>query len=204
MDANTRQYRRHNAVVRQLTVLLIPPLDNSNPVAYFLARVNDLFEHAVRDVDDSDMVRIKIQNQVNENDKPIGISFIRKNHLSEEVTWSVFERVSQSNSRFSALDTLDVTVQSVKMLVVFGKHAIKSIGRPLSVMAHLKNSIVEVEADENCLAHAILIPISRVDNVPNYKAYRKGRNVGRLVLNLIETTHIDLSNGAGVPELVRF
>jgi len=32
------------------------PSDNTNPVANFLASVNDLFEHALRDVDYSDMV----------------------------------------------------------------------------------------------------------------------------------------------------
>jgi hypothetical protein len=33
----------------------------------------------------------------------------------------------------------------------------KSKGCPLSVMAHLKRSFVEVKALENCLAHAIII-----------------------------------------------
>ena len=56
MDTNTRRYRRYNAVGRQLTVRLIPPSNNSDPVAHFLASVNDLFENALRDVEDSDMV----------------------------------------------------------------------------------------------------------------------------------------------------
>jgi len=76
-------------------VRLIPPSDNSSPVAHFLASVNDLFEHTLRDVDDSDMLGITIKNQVNQNDKPIGISVRRKYQLSGEVIWSVFERVSQ-------------------------------------------------------------------------------------------------------------
>jgi len=32
--------------------------------------MNELFEYALQDVDDSDMVGITIQNQVNQNDKP--------------------------------------------------------------------------------------------------------------------------------------
>ena len=72
--------------------------------------------------------------------------------MSGEVIWSVFKKVSQSNSRFNALDTLVVTVHSVKMPVGFG-YGIKIKGRPLSVMAHLKKSIVEVKDEENCLAH---------------------------------------------------
>ena len=142
VDTNTREYRRNNSVGRQLTVRLMLPLDNTNPVAHFLASVNDLIEHALRDAGDSDMVRMNIQNQVKQNDKPIGVSFRLKDHLSVGVIWSLFEKASQSNSRFNALDTLVVTVHSVKMPVRFGKKVLKSRGKPLSVMAHLKRSIV--------------------------------------------------------------
>jgi len=138
LDRNTRQYRRFNAEGRQLTVRLNPSSDACDPVSHFLASVNDLFESVLSDVGDSDMLGIAIQNQVNQNDKPIGISFRRKGQLSGDVIWSVFERVSQSNSRFNALDTLLVTVHSVKMPGGFGKHALKCKGRPLSIMAHLK------------------------------------------------------------------
>ena len=95
------------------------------------------------------MVGINIQNQVNQKYKPVGISFRRKDQLSGVVIWSVFEKGSQSNSRFNALDTLVVTVHSVKMPVGYGKHAIKTMGRPFSVMAHFKKSIVEVKATDN-------------------------------------------------------
>ena len=74
VDANTREYRRYNAVRRQSTVRLIHPSDNTNPVAHFLASVNDLVVHALRDLDDSDMVGMTIENQVNQNYKPIGMS----------------------------------------------------------------------------------------------------------------------------------
>jgi len=143
--------------------------------------VNDLFENVLSEVGDSDMVGITIQNQVNQNDKPIGFSFRRKDQLSGDVVWSVFERVSQSNSRFNALDTLVVTVHSVKMPVGFGKHAVKSKGRPLSTMAHLKRSIVEVKTEDNCLAHALVIAIARVENDPHYKAYIQGRKIRNVV-----------------------
>jgi len=199
-DTVRRQYRRYNAVGTQLTVRLLPPADNSDPVGHFLASVNELFEYALQDVSDSDMVGITIQNRVNQNDKAIGISFRRKGQLSGEVIWSVFEKVSQSNSR---LDTL-VTVHSFKMPVGYGKHAIKSMGRPLSVMAHLKSSIVEVKAEENCLAHALIIAIARVDNDANYTAYRKGRKIRPVVQALLKETGTDLTNGGGSPNLTVF
>ena len=43
-----------------------------------------------------------------------------------------------------------------------------------------------------------------MENDPEYKAYRQGRKIRQVVQTLLETSGIDLSNGAGIPELVRF
>ena len=124
--------------------------------------------------------------------------------MSGEVIWSVFEKVSQSNAGFNALDTLVVTAHSVQMPVGYSKHAIKRMGRPLSLMAHLKSSIVEVKEEENCLAHALLIAIARVDNDANYIAYHQGRKMRPVVEALLQQIGIDLTRGGGIPELNRF
>ena len=93
----TRQYRRSNALGTQLTVRLLPPADgdDTDPVSHFLASVNDLFEHGLQNASYSDMVGITIQNEINQSEKPIGVSFGRKEQLSGDVIWSVFEKVSQ-------------------------------------------------------------------------------------------------------------
>jgi hypothetical protein len=161
-DEINREYRRFNTVGTQLTVRLLPPSDATDPVTHFLASVNDLFEYALRDCDDSDMVGITIRNEVNGHDKPVGFSFRRKDQVSGELIWNVLGRVTQSNARFGAMDRLIVTVNSVKMPVGFGG-GIKTKGRQLSVMAHLKRSIIEVKAEQNCLAHALVIAIARVN-----------------------------------------
>jgi hypothetical protein len=119
------------------------------------------------------MVGITISNEVNVQNKVIGISFRRKDQIMGDVIWSVFEKVAQSNARFNALDKLVVTVHSVKMPIGHGRNATK--GRPLEAMAHLKRSIVEVKAKESCLAHALIIIITKLTNYPNYKAYIQGR-----------------------------
>jgi len=90
------------------------------------------------------------------------------------------------------------------MPVGFGKHVITSTGRTLSVMAHLKTKMVEMKAEENCSAHALLIAIVKVDKDTSYKAYIQGRKIRHVVETLLETTGIDLSNGAVITELVRF
>jgi len=100
--------------------------------------VNDLFDYALRNVGDSDMVGVTIHNEVNFLDKVIGTSFRRKDQLSEEVMWSVFSKVAQSNARYNAMDRLIFVVHSVKMPVGFGGKSIKSKGRTLSVKVHEK------------------------------------------------------------------
>ena len=81
----------------QFKLCLLPPLDadDTDPVSYFLASVNDLLQPALQNASDSDMVGITIQNEINQNKKPIGVSFRRKDQLSVEVIWSVFEIGSQ-------------------------------------------------------------------------------------------------------------
>ena len=165
--------------------------------------MNDLFEHALQGVSDSDMMGITIQNEVNQNDKAIGISFRRKDQLAGDVIWSVHEKVAQSNSRFNAQDRLVMTVHSVKMPVGFGG-GVKTKGRPISVMAHLKKSIIEVKAENKCLAHALLIAISRINNNSNYNSYRRGYKIRPAVQNLLEKTDIHLTKSGGIPELVTF
>jgi len=90
----------------QLVVRLLTPSNARDPVSRFLPCVNDLFRDALQNLSDSDMVGITIQNRVNQNDKPIVISFRRKVQLAGEVIWSLVEKVSQSNARFNALDKL--------------------------------------------------------------------------------------------------
>jgi len=140
-----REYSRFNARSTELTVRLLPPAveDNQDAITHFQASVNDLFDYALRNVDDSDMVGVTIHNEVNLLDKTIGISFRRKNHLSEEVIWCVFSKVVLSKARYNAMVRLIVVVQSVKMPVGFGK-SIKSKGRPLHEIVHVKKSIIAV------------------------------------------------------------
>ena len=136
--------------------------------------MSNVFEYALRNCNESDMVGVTISNEVNAQDKPIGISFRRKDQLSEEVIWSVFEKVARSNTRFNAMDRLVFVSHSVRMPVGFGRTALRTKGRQLANMAHLKLSIIEVKAENNCLANALIIAIARMNKDPNSQSYRKG------------------------------
>jgi hypothetical protein len=49
-----------------------------------------------------------------------------------------------------------------------------------------------------------VIAIDKLTNDPNYVAYRKGRKIRPVVDNLLATTGIDLRDGGGIPELIKF
>ena len=195
-----------NTVATQLTVRLLPPQVGveKNPVSHFIASVTNLCEHALQICDDSDMVGVSIRNEVNMRDKAIGISFRRKDQLSTDVILNVWQKVTQSNSRFNALDKLVLEVHSVKMPVAFGGDGRKTKGRSLDASALLKKSIVKVNAERNCLAHALLIAIVKITNDPNCKSYRDGWKIGPVVQRLLETTGINLDRGGGIREFAQF
>jgi hypothetical protein len=71
-------------------------------------------------------------------------------------------------------------------------------------MAHLKRSIVHVEVEKNCLPHALIIAIARVDNDLNYNSYRREYKIHAEVDRLLEATGVDLSRRVGVPQLETF
>jgi len=101
-EEQTRQYRRFNSQGTQLTVGLLPPPEGEdedpNPMSHFLDSVTELFEYALRDLEDSDVVGITISNEGEAKDRAIGISFRRKEQITGDVIWPVFEKVAQSNA----------------------------------------------------------------------------------------------------------
>ena len=63
---------------------------------------------------------------------------------------------------------------------------------------------MEVNATENCLAHAVIIEIAEIDIDANYISYRNGNKIRPIVRTLIQENGIDLSGDAWIPELVNF
>ena len=120
IDEITRGYIRFNTKGTQLTFRHLPP-DERDPVSHFIASESSLCEYALQNCDDSDMVGISIRNELNMRDKAIGISFRRKDQDKTDVILNVWQKVTQSNSRFNALDNLVLEVHSVKKPVGFGR-----------------------------------------------------------------------------------
>jgi len=72
------------------------------------------------------------------------------------------------------------------MPVGFGRKSVKSMGIPLSEMVRLKHSIIEVKAETDCLAHALIVAIVRITKHPNYNSYLWERGILPGVQNLLE------------------
>ena len=128
LDEITRRYRRFNAEGRELTVRMASPPEVSaaarDPARYFANSVDEVFEYSLRDIDPNYMVGISIHNADNQQDRPVRLMYRSWDQISRDELWSVFEKVSQSNARYQALDTLTFHVHSVKMPVGFGKREI--------------------------------------------------------------------------------
>jgi hypothetical protein len=59
LDEVSREYRRFNTRGTQLKVGLLPPPDDEgtiDPVTHFDTFVNELFEYALQNIEDADMV----------------------------------------------------------------------------------------------------------------------------------------------------
>ena len=87
----TRYYRRFNTEGRELTVRLTAPPPKSTAARHLADSVNALFEYSLRDLQHSDMGGTSIHNADNQQDRPIGLSFRRRDQISRDVLWSVFE-----------------------------------------------------------------------------------------------------------------
>ena len=149
----------------------------TGPIApnQFLNYLTSTFESLLRDAEAHDMIGLKIQNETSVVDKPIGLSFRRRDQLSPGVVLQLIEKVAQSNASFSAYDKLVIQVDIVHMPA--GNGGVKAKGRSVSNLSHIKTSIVQVKSRSNCLAHALLIAVAKIENHPEYKSYIMGRKI---------------------------
>jgi hypothetical protein len=54
------------------------------------------------------------------------------------------------------------------------------------------------------LAHALVVAIAKFTNDPDYNAFIQGRKIHSVEDRLLATTGNDLTNGRGIPELIKF
>jgi hypothetical protein len=199
LNETRKYYARFQTHGRHIVLKIHPSSEDENPIAYFRECMEEILKISLLNVEANDMVGMLKKNTVNSVDKPIGISFRRRDQISVDVIMSVVERVCHSNANFKSTDILKVKLDCVKVLQGHGR--VKSKGRAVSTLSHLKRSIVEVKSRDNCLVHALVIGIAHLTQDPNYISYRKGRKIKPKVDELIAASGVNLSNDGGIPEL---
>jgi len=123
-------------------------------------------------VRDRDLVGLRIRNTENVQDKVVGISFRRRDQLKPEVVWGVVGRVVRSNAGFGLSDRLEVHLDHVRLPAVNGRE--KNKGKSLDIISAIKNTIV-VKTAFLCLAHPLIIAMSKVNGDTKYASYRDGK-----------------------------
>ena len=163
LDVTSKSFPKFNATGRSLLIKFRPPIQDVEPNVYLKECITALTNYLVNDVRDRDLVGLRIRNTENVQDKVVGISFRRRDQLKPDVVWGVLGKVFQSNASFGLCDRLEVHLDHVRMPAGNGKWAEGTKGRSLDVLSAIKRSIVVVQTAIFCLAHALIIAMSRVN-----------------------------------------
>lgn len=109
-----RHYRHFKAEGIEVNVRMTVPPPARDPARLFASSVDDMFEYSLRDIDPGDMVGISVHNEDNQQFMTIRLRYRRKNQISGDVLWSVFQKVTQSKANYQATDTISSLGQDVR------------------------------------------------------------------------------------------
>jgi len=174
LDDTSKSFPKFNATGRSLPIKFNSPGEKQEPTAYLKECITALTDYLVDEVPDRGLVGLRIRNTENVQDKVVGIILRRRQQLKPDVVWAVLGKVIQSNARFGLSDRLEVHLDHVRMPAGNGRMAEKTKVRTLNVLSEIKKSIVVVKAEYLCLAHALVIAMSKVNCDPKYKSYSNG------------------------------
>ena len=99
------------------------PGEEQEPTAYLKECITAL-TNCLLEVNDRDLVGMRIRNTENVQDKVVGISFRRRDQLKPDLV-VYFSKVIQSNARFGLTDRLEVHLDHVGMPTGNGRMAEK-------------------------------------------------------------------------------
>lgn len=139
-----------------------------------------------------------------------GISFRRYDQYSPELILAALERVLQSNERFFVDENLVINIDHVKVPIGYGRR--QHIGKSSEEFFKLhKNSMfineLKDEHSSLCLATAIVVSIAYATNINLYNSLTYKRNYLDLIgaaQKFCSDSGVDLSNGGGIDEFIKF
>jgi len=130
----------------------------------------------------------------------LGISFRRCDQLKPGAVWGILGKVVLSNATLGLSDRLEVHLDRVRMPAGTDKSAKNSKGRSIDVLSVIKKSIVTVKTAFLCLAHTLIIVLSRVNGDPKYTSYSKGKYLKQSFEGVLSASGLVLTNREGVNE----
>ena len=202
LDVTSTSFPKFNATGRSLLIKFNSPVEEQEPTAYIRECITSLTNYLFNEVSGRYLVGLRIRNTENVQDKVVGNSLRRCDHLGPDVAWDVLGKIIQSNARFNLTDRLKVHLDHVRMPA--GNGTAKTKGRPKDVLGDVKKSIVVVKTAFLCLAHALIIAMARVNGDPKYQLHRRGNKLDQPVDELLKASGVYLSTGGGLEELKQF
>ena len=177
LDETSKPFPKFHATGRSLLIKFRPSAEDVERILYLKECISALTNYLVKDVRDRYLVGLRIRNTENVQDKLVGISFRSREQINPDVVWGVLGKVVQSNAWFGLYHRLEVHLNNVRMPNGKGKRSEKTKGRSLDVLSAIKWSIVVFQEAIFCLAHALIIAMSRVNGNHKQKPYRNSRGL---------------------------
>jgi hypothetical protein len=172
----------------------------------FLGRLHEIFSgllsEVVRDVPENDQVRFVLQSP--QLDHPISLPFLHASRLTTERILAEIERVVQSNHKFRLNDSVNVNIIHVEM----PRGGTGTKRAEINLEKHLisKRSIIQIQnEDDMCLARALVVSISRIENDSRDRQIRNHNRPlqSRLAYDLHEKAGV-LIGKCGMSEVKQF
>jgi hypothetical protein len=198
---NRDQRDMYNYKSRAITFSVTPVPANENPIAWVLGAIDGVVQDLLSGIPDSDFVLFNIKNR-NSPEKEIDISLRQRDQISPDIIFGEIEKVIQSNEKFG-LDEITITRHHVANNK--GGHVDKKKFALLdsNMYALHKRSCIRIINDGNdCLAHALVVAIARIESSKKAAILRESKNKRQEAADkLCRDANVDLSNGGGRLEL---
>jgi hypothetical protein len=108
-------------------------------------------------------------------------------------------KVIQSNARIGLSDRLEIHTDYVTL--PSGNKRLQTKGQSMNRLSKNKTIIVRVKSEINCLAHALVIAMAKMNGDPNYTSYRDGYKINKPVAEILNASGVDLSSGGALMSL---
>jgi hypothetical protein len=118
LDETSKSFTKFNTTGQSLLIKFRSPGEEQETSTYIKECITALINYLVDEVNNRDLVGLRIRKTENVQDKVVGISFRRRDQLQPDLVWEIFSKVIQSNARFGLTYRLEMHLDHVRMQLV--------------------------------------------------------------------------------------